>query len=159
MARMRKAKGSVGKSASKVGSASTKGKPVRSQGKKASATGKGGPKNVEEYFARVPEPARSRLTEMRAVIRSVLPTGAVEIISYQIPAFKTKKVLVWYAAFAEHCSLFPTASVIEEFTDELGEYRTSKGTIQFPISKALPTALIKDLVKARVAQCEKAQRS
>src|ERR1700736_3501978 len=159
MARMRKAKGSVGKSASKVGSASTKGKPVRSQGKKASATGKGGPKNVEEYFARVPEPARSRLTEMRAVIRSVLPTGAVEIISYQIPAFKTKKVLVWYAAFAEHCSLFPTASVIEEFKDELAGFTTSKGTVQFSTDKALPGALIRKMVKARVAQCEKADRS
>jgi uncharacterized protein YdhG (YjbR/CyaY superfamily) len=151
MARMRKAKGNVGKSAGTGASASTKGKPVRSQGK-------GAPKNVDKYFARVPEPARSRLKEMRAVIRSVLPAEAVEIISYQIPAFKTKKVLIWYAAFAEHCSLFPTASVIEEFKDELGGYRKSKGTVQFPLDKALPTVLIKKLVKARVAQSEKAQR-
>jgi uncharacterized protein YdhG (YjbR/CyaY superfamily) len=158
MARMRKAKGNVGKSPGKGASASTKGKPVRSQGKRATATGKGAPKNVDKYFARVPEPARSWLKEMRAVIRSVLPAEAVEIISYQIPAFKTKKVLIWYAAFAEHCSLFPTASVIEEFKDELGGYRKSKGTVQFPLDKALPTALIKKLVKARVAQSEKAQR-
>jgi uncharacterized protein YdhG (YjbR/CyaY superfamily) len=110
-------------------------------------------------LARVPEPARSRLKQMRSVIRSAVPAEAVEVISYKIPAFKTNKVLVWYAAFAEHCSLFPTASVIEEFRDELSGYTTSKGTIQFPTDKALPTALIKKLVKARVAQCEKAQRS
>ena len=116
-------------------------------------------KNVDEYFAGVPEPARSRLKQMRAVIRAAVPAEAVEIISYQIPAFKTKKVLVWFAAFAEHCSLFPTASVIKEFKDELAGYTTSKGTVQFPTGKALPTALIKKLVKARVAQCEKAQRS
>jgi uncharacterized protein YdhG (YjbR/CyaY superfamily) len=68
-----------------------------------------------------------------------------------------KKVLVWFAAFSGHCSLFPTASVIEEFRDELAGFTTSKGTVQFPIDKALPIALIKKLVKARVAQSEKAQ--
>jgi len=76
----------------------------------------------------------------------------VEIISYQIPAFRTKKVLVWYAGFSKHCSLFPTASVIEEFKDDLAGFTVSKGTVQFPIERALPTALIKKLVKARVAQ-------
>jgi uncharacterized protein YdhG (YjbR/CyaY superfamily) len=96
---------------------------------------------------------------MRAAIQSAAPAGAVEIISYKIPAFKTKKILVWYAVFAEHCSLFPTASVIEEFKDELSGYTTSKGTVQFPNDKALPTGLIKKLVKARVAQSEEAQRS
>ena len=79
MARMKKRKAGVGGSSGKD---------------TAPATGKGAPKNVDEYFARVPEPARSRLKEMRAVIRSVLPAEAVEIISYQIPAFKTKKVLI-----------------------------------------------------------------
>jgi uncharacterized protein YdhG (YjbR/CyaY superfamily) len=145
MARMKKRKAGVGRSAGK--------------GTRASAKSKGAPKNVDEYLARVPEPARSRLQEMRAVIRSAVPAEAVEIISYQIPAFKTKKVLVWFAAFAEHCSLFPTASVIEEFKDELSGFTTSKGTVQFPTDKVLPTALIKKLVKARVEQCEKAQRS
>jgi uncharacterized protein YdhG (YjbR/CyaY superfamily) len=66
---------------------------------------------------------------------------------------------VWYAAFSEHCSLFPSASVIEEFKDELAGFTTSKGTVQFPSDKALPTALIKKLVKARVAHCEKTQQS
>jgi uncharacterized protein YdhG (YjbR/CyaY superfamily) len=61
-------------------------------------------------------------------------------------------VLVWYAGFSKHYSLFPTASVIEEFREALAGFTVSKGTVQFPIEQALPTALIKKLVKARVAQ-------
>jgi uncharacterized protein YdhG (YjbR/CyaY superfamily) len=159
MARMKKTKAGGGKSGGKSDRASAKDKRVAGRGKKGSAAGKsaagksaGAVKNVDEYFARVPEPARSRLKEMRVVIRSAVPEGTEEIISYQIPAFKTKKVLVWYAAFAEHCSLFPTASVIEEFKDDLAGLKISKGTIQFPMDKALPATLIKKLVKARVAQ-------
>jgi uncharacterized protein YdhG (YjbR/CyaY superfamily) len=159
MARMKKAKPDGAKSARTGARGTAKGKGVAGRGKQASGTSNSAPRNVDEYFAHVPEPARSRLKQMRAAIRLAVPAEAVEIISYQIPAFKTKKVLVWYAAFAEHCSLFPTASVIEDFKDELAGYRVSKGTVQFPLDKALPTAVIKKLVKARVAQCEKAQRS
>jgi uncharacterized protein YdhG (YjbR/CyaY superfamily) len=92
---------------------------------------------------------------MRATIRSAVPPDAIEIISYGIPAFKHDRVLVWYAAFSNHCSLFPTAAVIEKFKNELKGFSTSKGTIHFPIDKPLPTALIKKLVKARVAQNRK----
>lgn len=101
-------------------------------------------------MARVPEPAREALAKMRVTIRSAVPPEATETISYAIPAFKTKKVLVWYAAFSDHCSIFPTASVIERFKDELRGFSVSKGTIQFPLAKPLPVALIKKLVKARV---------
>jgi uncharacterized protein YdhG (YjbR/CyaY superfamily) len=113
---------------------------------------KGTPKSVDEYFAAVPEPARSALAKIREAIRSTVPTEATETISYAIPAFKHKKVLVWYAAFADHCSLFPTAAVIEAFKKELKGYSMSKGTIHFPTDKPVPTALIKKLVKERVAQ-------
>jgi len=92
------------------------------------------------------------LKKMRAAIRSAVPDEATETISYQIPAFKHNGVLVWYAAFANHCSLFPGGSVLEAFKDELADFKTSKGTIQFPIDKPLPIALIKRIVKARVAQ-------
>lgn len=91
---------------------------------------------------------------MRATIRSAAPSEAIEIISYGIPAFKHKGVLAWYAAFSNHCSLFPTAAVIEAFKDELKGFSTSKGTIKFPLDKPLPIALIKKIVKARVAQVE-----
>jgi uncharacterized protein YdhG (YjbR/CyaY superfamily) len=109
-------------------------------------------KTVDEYFAAVPSPARNMLEKLRLVIRSVVPKDASEVISYSIPAFRQKKIIVWYAAFASHCSLFPTAAVIENFKDELKDYTISKGTIQFPMDKPLPSALIKRIVKARVAQ-------
>ena len=92
---------------------------------------------------------------MRVMIRSVVPKEAVEVISYGIPAFRKEKIIVWYAAFSDHCSLFPTAAVIEEFKDELKNYAISKGTIQFPLDKPLPSALIKRIVKARLAELQK----
>ena len=110
------------------------------------------PKSVDEYLSAVPKPARAALREMRAAIRTVVPREATEVISYRIPAFKHKAVLVWYAAFADHCSLFPTAAVIEEFKNELKGFSTSKGTIHFPLEKPLPIALIKKVVRARVAR-------
>jgi uncharacterized protein YdhG (YjbR/CyaY superfamily) len=116
--------------------------------------GSGAPKSVDEYVAGVPEPARSALKKMRAAIRSAAPREATEVISYGIPAFKHKGTLVWYAAFSNHCSLFPTASVIAEFKNELKGFTTSKGTIHFPIDKPLPPALVRKLVKARVAQVQ-----
>ena len=109
-------------------------------------------KTVEDYFAALPANARNMLDRMRLVIRSVVPKDAVEVISYRMPAFRQKKVIVWYAAFSDHCSLFPAAAVIEKFKDELKSYRISKGTIQFPLDKPLPSALIKRIVKARVAE-------
>lgn len=112
------------------------------------------PKTVDEYLARVPEPAHGTLMKIRASIRSAVPAEATEALSYGIPAFKYKGTLVWYAAFAKHCSLFPTAMVIEKFRSELKRYSISKGTIQFPIDRPLPPALLKKIVKARVAQVE-----
>jgi uncharacterized protein YdhG (YjbR/CyaY superfamily) len=116
------------------------------------------PKSVDEYLARVPEPACSTLNKVRAAIRSAVPPEATETISYGIPAFKHKQVLVWFAAFSKHCSLFPTASVIEAFKKDLKGFSTSKGTIQFPTDKPLPAALVKKLVKARIAQVESKKR-
>jgi uncharacterized protein YdhG (YjbR/CyaY superfamily) len=110
------------------------------------------PRNVDECFARVPEPARSTLHKMRAAVRSAVPPEATEAISYKIPAFKYKGALLWYAAFSDRCSLFPTGAVIAAFKNELKGYTTSKGTIHFPVDKPLPVTLLKKLVKARVAQ-------
>jgi uncharacterized protein YdhG (YjbR/CyaY superfamily) len=116
------------------------------------------PETIDEYLAEIPEPARSTLRKMRAAIQSALPSDATETISYKIPAFKRKNILVWFAAFSDHCSLFPTASVIEEFKDQLKGVSTSKGTIHFALDKALPTALIKKIVKARVKQDQSKKR-
>jgi uncharacterized protein YdhG (YjbR/CyaY superfamily) len=114
--------------------------------------------SVEDYFATVPQPALAALNKMRIAIRSVVPAEATEVISYKIPAFKHKKILVWYAAFSSHCSLFPTASVIDAFRDELKGFSTSKGTVQFPLDKPLPVALIKKMVNFRVAENEGKKR-
>ena len=110
-------------------------------------------KTVDEYLAGTPEPAHSTLKHIRAVIKSVVPKETTEVISYRIPMFKYKGMLVGYAAFAKHCSLFPTGSgVIERFAKELKPYRTSKGTIQFLSGKPLPDALLKKIVKQRIKE-------
>jgi uncharacterized protein YdhG (YjbR/CyaY superfamily) len=129
-------------------------KKVKSSNRSSPAKSKGAPKNIDEYLAGVPEPARGTLNKIRAAIRSAAPPEAIETISYRIPAFKHKGVLVWFAAFSDHCSLFPTASVIEAFKSELKGFTFSKGTIQFPIDRPLPAALIRKMVKLRVAQVE-----
>jgi uncharacterized protein YdhG (YjbR/CyaY superfamily) len=130
----------------------------RGSAAKGSAAPKSAPNNIDEYLARVPEPARSTLNKVRAAIRSAVPPEATETISYGIPAFKHKQVLVWFAAFSRHCSLFPTASVIEAFKKELKGFTISKGTIQFPTDQPLPAALVKKLVKARIARIESKKR-
>lgn len=110
------------------------------------------PKTVDEYLDRVPEPARSTLYKVRAVIRSVAPVEATESISYGIPTFKYKGMLAAYAAFSDHCSLFPGAGPTIEFKDDLKNVQTSKGTIRFAPNKPLPATLIKKLVKSRIAE-------
>ena len=133
-------------------------KKVKSGVRKSATKGNGLPKNVDEYLADVPEPARSTLNKIRAAIQSAVPTDAVETISYRIPAFKYKGVLVWFAAFSNHCSFFPTAAVIEAFKTELKGFSMSKGTIHFTTDKPLPSALVKKMVKLRVEMNKKKKR-
>lgn len=112
-------------------------------------------KNVDEYLAKTPEPARATLKHVRAVIQSVVPAETTEVISYGIPTFRYKRGLVAFAAFKDHCSFFPLgASVLDAFKEELKEYRVAKGTLHFPLDKPLPDRLVKKIVKARIAQNE-----
>ena len=129
-------------------------KKLKSATRASAVKGRAAPKSVDDYFAGIPQPARKRLNEIRAAIRSAVPPEATETISYGIPAFRHKRVLVWFAAFSDHCSLFPTASVVEAFKNELKSFSTSKGTIHFPTDQPVPVALIKKMVKARVAENE-----
>ncbi|HUA15560.1 MAG TPA: DUF1801 domain-containing protein [Verrucomicrobiae bacterium] len=111
------------------------------------------PRNVDDYIARVPEPARTTLLKVRATIRSAAPPETTEALSYGIPTFRYKGGLVAYAAFKDHCSLFPLgSSALDSFAEELKGYRASKGTLHFPIDKPMPAALVKKIVKARIAQ-------
>jgi len=127
--------------------------------KKAASTDRGTariPRSVDEYLSRVPEPARTTLNRVRAVIRSVAPSETTETISYRIPTFRYKGALLGFAAFPNHCSLFVmSCSLLDDFKDEIKDFQTSKGTIRFPVDKPLPAALIKKLVRARIAQNER----
>lgn len=114
------------------------------------------PKTVEEYLERVPEPGRSTLNKMREIIRSVVPEGTTEVISYGIPAFRHKRMLVSLAAFKDHCSFFPLgSSALVGLEDELRVFRVSKGTLHFPLDKPMPAALVRKIVRARIAQDER----
>jgi len=111
------------------------------------------PRNIDEYLAGVPEPARTTLQKVRAAIRSAVPPEATEAISYRIPTFKYKGGLVAFAAFSHHCSLFPMSyAVIGAFKSDLKAFEVSKGTIRFPLDKPLPATLVKRIVKARIAE-------
>ncbi|MGD0630072.1 MAG: DUF1801 domain-containing protein [Terracidiphilus sp.] len=124
---------------------------VKNATSKKKTSPESGPADVEAYLAQVPEPARTTLEKMRTMIRAAAPKEATEAISYKIPSFQYKGGLVWYAAFKNHCSFFPMDhSLEEEFAETLKQYKTSKGTIQFPVDKPLPKALVSRIVKARV---------
>jgi len=133
-------------------------KTSKSGNQSAPARQIGRPKDMDEYLAHVPEPARTTLNKVRAAIRSVVPAETTEGISYGIPTFKYKGGLVAFAAFKNHCSFFPMgSSVLDAFEKELKGFRVSKGTLHFPLDKPLPATLVKKIVRARIAQ-NKARR-
>ena len=107
---------------------------------------------MQEYIRGIPASSRETFAELRAAILAAVPADAVETISYRIPAIRRGKILVWFAAFRDHCSLFPTASVVASFKDELKNYSTSKGTVHFSVDMPIPSALVKKLVKARITR-------
>lgn len=110
---------------------------------------------VDDYLAALPEDARTTLEKIRKTIKAAAP-GAAEVISYQMPMYKHHGMLVGFAAFKDHCSLFPGANALVTYKEELKGYKTSKGTIRFPIGKPLPAALVKRIVKTCIAENEAA---
>jgi uncharacterized protein YdhG (YjbR/CyaY superfamily) len=104
--------------------------------------------SVDHYLESITnDEARSALSWMRSVIKDELP-GAVETISYGMPMFKFHGMVVGFAAFKNHCSLFP-GHTVADFADELKDYKTSKGTIQFSPEKPISEALIRAIVRRR----------
>ncbi len=109
-------------------------------------------KTVDEYIKAAPKEAQAALRNLRKTIRSVAPK-AEETISYGMPGYKYHGMLVYFAAFPNHCSFFPGRTVAK-FKKELKKYKTSKGTIQFSPEHPLPIALVKKIVKARMKDNE-----
>src|SRR6266850_6122615 len=108
-------------------------------------------KDVDEYLAGVPKEVRATLEKLRKTIKAAAPMAS-EGISYQMPMYKHHGMVVGFAAFKDHCSIFPGSAVIDAYKEELSRYDTSKGTIRFPANKPLPAALVRKLVKARIAE-------
>jgi len=111
-------------------------------------------KSIDAYLAKVPADKKAALQKLRATILAAAP-GAEETISYGMPAFRYDgRVIVYFAAATKHCAFYP-GGIVGDFVDELAKYSTSKGTIRFQADKPLPAALVKKLVKARIAAMPK----
>lgn len=108
-------------------------------------------KSIDDYISTFLKDIQKSLEKIRLTIRKAVPE-AEEAISYQLPAFKLYGNLVYFAAFKNHISFFPTPSGIEAFRGELSEYETSKGTIKFPNDKPIPFDLIKKITKFRAKE-------
>ena len=111
------------------------------------------PTSVEDYLAALPEGPRGALEKLRETIKAVAPE-ATETISYQMPTFKLHgRLLVSYAAFKDHCSLFPASTkVLEALGEELEPFFSGKGTIRFTVDKPLPVALVRRIVRTRIEE-------
>lgn len=102
--------------------------------------------NFEQYLGNFPSETQKILQQIRETLKQALP-HATEVISYGMPAFKQKKVLIYFAAYQNHIGFYPTGSGIAAFKHEFGPYKWSKGAVQFPLDKPMPLDLI-----ARIAQ-------
>lgn len=109
------------------------------------------PDNIDEYIAQFPDHIQIKLREIRTTIKKAAP-DAEEKISYQMPAFTLKGILVYFAAQTNHIGFYPTSSGIKAFQKELAGYKTGKGSIQFLSDKPLPLSLISKIVKFRIKE-------
>ncbi len=109
------------------------------------------PENTDAYINSFEGEVKAKLEQIRSIIQKAAPKSQ-EVISYGMPAFKQHGVLVYFAASKQHLGFYPTAAPIQVFAEELKEYKTSKGAIQFPYTKPLPANLITAIVKYRLKQ-------
>jgi uncharacterized protein YdhG (YjbR/CyaY superfamily) len=113
-----------------------------------------GRKAVDAYLKALPKDSRAALTRLRKDIRAAAPE-AEETIAWRMPAFRQGKILVCYAAFKDHCSLFPmSATALREFADQLKNFSLTKGTIHFTKDTPIPPVLVRKIVKHRIAESE-----
>lgn len=108
--------------------------------------------DIDEYISWFPDDVRKILTKIRSTIKKAAPK-AVESITYQIPTFKVDgKVLIYFAAFKKHVSVYPAPRDADEFKNELKDYKGGKGTVQFPLDSPVPYELISRIVRFRLAK-------
>ena len=117
------------------------------------------PANIDEYIANFSKNIQDILEEIRATIKQAAPT-AEEAISYAIPAFNlNKKYLVYFAAFKNHIGFYPAPTSNKFFEKDLSSFKTGKGSVQFPIDKPMPKELITKIVKFRIEEIAKKEKT
>jgi len=109
------------------------------------------PTSIEEYIDTAPVDVQERLWQLHACIRKAAP-GCEEGLKWRMPAYSYQKILVTFAAFKHHIGFYPMPSAIKSFAKELSKYKTAEGSVQFPLDKPLPIALITKIVKFRVKE-------
>lgn len=109
------------------------------------------PKTITEYITAAPHETRKKLREMRACVRAAAP-GATESLKWGMPAYSYRRILVTFAAFKYHIGFYPTPSAVNAFAKQLSKFATAKGSIQFPLEKPLPIALIRKITAFRVRE-------
>ncbi|HNU13811.1 MAG TPA: DUF1801 domain-containing protein [Chitinophagaceae bacterium] len=108
---------------------------------------------VDEYLQSFPPPVKAALEKIRKTIKAAAPK-AEELISYGIAGYKYHGMLIYFAGFTNHVSVYPAPRTAEPFKKELAGYKGGKGTVQFPLDKPIPLDLVKRIVKYRVKQNE-----
>ena len=111
------------------------------------------PASVTDYIAGFPPSTRKLLRQLRTLIKTSAPK-ANEVISYGMPGYKYYGMLIYFAGYTQHIGLYPGTKAIVHFKDRLTKYKTSKGTVQFPLDSTLPVGLVRDIVKWRVKENE-----
>src|SRR5260370_42601115 len=109
------------------------------------------PKSISEYINAAPKEAQKKLREMRACIRTSAPR-AKESLKWGMPSFSYRRILVTFAAHKNHIGFYPTPSAVKAFSDDLRGFHTARGSIQFPLEKPLPLALIRKITAFRVRE-------
>lgn len=110
--------------------------------------------SITEYINDFPKEIADKLEKIRVCIKDEAPNSE-ELISYNMPAFKQKKTLVYFAAFKSHIGFYALPSGNEEFRNKLSKYKTGKGSIQFPLNEPIPYDLIRRIVKFRLKEIQK----
>ena len=112
---------------------------------------------VNEYFDAFPAATKKLLKELRSTIKAIVPE-AEEVISYNMPAIKLHRILVYYAAYKHHIGFYPGGSGIQNFQKEIAKFKNSKGAVQFPLDQPLPLGLVTKIVKFRVKESLEKQK-